>query len=194
MLLFYIGFSAQHKVGHRRCRVFLAVNPNTLLGRRSKNPFGRRERCFSYSLSLRKVSAKYKVRTKPVKESSAERASILRWTGASSISCNASWSNLAFASCTFTDEETHCYSGIDTAGRERGVTARERHSRVTPVNLSSELIFSKNVPVFIQQSSITNCHFSLIPIATDLIAGLRPPPALSSLSRLQAVNRQTPKR
>lgn len=145
MLLFYIGFSAQHKVGHRRCRVFLAVNPNTLLGRRNKNPFGGRESSFSYSLSLRKVSAKYKVRTKPVKESSAERASILRWTGASSISCNASWSNLALASCTFTGEETLCQSGTDTAGR---VAAIERHSRVTPVSLSSELI-SKNVPVFI---------------------------------------------
>lgn len=144
MLLFYISFSAQHKVGHRRCWVFLAVNPNTLLGRSSKNPFGRRERCFSYSLSLRKVSAKYKVRTKPVKESSAERASILRWTGASSISCNTSWSNLAFASCTFTGEETLCQSEVDTAGREREHGSnRKAHQSTYP------LIFSKNVPDFI---------------------------------------------
>lgn len=78
MLLFYISFSAQHKVGHRRYPIFLAVNSSVLLGRRRKNPFGRKERGFFYSLSLKKVSAKYKVRTKPVKESSAERASIFR--------------------------------------------------------------------------------------------------------------------
>lgn len=103
MFLFYISFSAQCKVGHRRCRNFLAVEPNASLGRRKNSV---QKRCFFYSLSLKKVSAKYKVRTKPVKESSAERASIFLWTGASSISCSASWSNLAFASCTFREEET----------------------------------------------------------------------------------------
>lgn len=34
MFLFYISFSAQCKVGHRRCRNFLAVEPNASLGRR----------------------------------------------------------------------------------------------------------------------------------------------------------------
>ena len=158
MLLFYISFSAQHKVGHRRCRIFLAVNPNTFLGRRRKNPFGRKERCFFYSLSLKKVSAKYKVRTKPVKESSADRASIFRWTGASSISCNVSWSNLAFASCTFKDEETFCQSGKDIGEREIvRVAAIERESTIIPVNRYilhhminyRQYIFSKNVTIFI---------------------------------------------
>lgn len=55
--------------------------------------------CLCNSLSVRKVSAKYSVRTSPVKESSEERASIFLWTGASSISASsasrralASWS------------------------------------------------------------------------------------------------------
>lgn len=55
--------------------------------------------CPCDSLSVRKVSAKYSVRTSPVKESSEERASIFLWTGASSISASsasrralASWS------------------------------------------------------------------------------------------------------
>lgn len=56
------------------------------------------------SLSERKVSAKYSVRTRPVKESSEERASIFLWTGASSISASSA-SRRAFASWSYTRDE-----------------------------------------------------------------------------------------
>lgn len=54
------------------------------------------------SLSDRKVSAKYSIRTRPVNESSDDRASIFLWTGASSISASSA-SRRAFASWSFSE-------------------------------------------------------------------------------------------
>lgn len=53
MFLFYISFSAQSKVGHRRCRNFLAVEPNASLGRRKNNVQKKGDVFSTYCLSRR---------------------------------------------------------------------------------------------------------------------------------------------